>query len=164
MGVLAWNRASWPDFEPKQVGWHSAVQSGHADSYELLPDGRRAEIGNSNHLAVYVLRASLRYLAKFPDSEVENYIACLSETLLSGLQALDLDILTPAAAEHRGPNISFRHSDPRAFVDQASKDNILLWGEARRVRASLHGFVSEGDIQQFLDWLNSNRNWLGTSA
>jgi len=164
MGVLAWNRDSWPDFEPMQVGWHSAVQGRHVDSYDLLPDGRRAEIGNSNHLAVYVLHASLRYLSEVPETELESYIAGLSKTMFAGLQALALDILTPAAPEFRGPNISFRHSDPRAVVGQAAKDNILLWGEAGRVRASLHGFVSEGDVKQYLDWLSDNRDWLGASA
>ena len=164
MGVLAWNRASWPNFEPMQVGWHSAEQSGHTDSYELLPDGRRAEIGNSNHLAVYVLHASLGYLSEVPESELEIYIAGLSKALFAGLQALELDILTPAAPECRGPNISFRHPAPRKFAAQAAKDKILLWGEAGRVRASLHGFVSEGDVKQFLDWLSSNPDWRGASA
>ena len=164
MGVLAWNRASWPDFEPAQVGWHSAAPGEQADTYELLPDGRRAEIGNSNHLAVYVLHASLRYLSEVPEHKLEDHVAALSKELLSGLQALELDILTPTAPGCRGPNISFRHPDPRAFVEQAAKDGILLWGEAGRVRASLHGFVSAGDVQQFLDWLNSNRDWLGGSV
>ncbi len=161
MGILAWNRASWPDFEPEQVGWHSAVQGEQSDSYELLPDGRRAEIGNSNHLAVYVLKASLRYLSEVPESQLESYITGLSKVLFSGLQSLDSDILTPAAPECRGPNISFHHPEPRDLVSKAAKDNILLWGEAGRVRASLHGFVSEGDVQQFLDWLNGNCDWLG---
>ncbi|MGI9391782.1 MAG: aminotransferase class V-fold PLP-dependent enzyme [Boseongicola sp.] len=164
MGVLAWNRASWPDFEPTQVGWHSAVRGEDDDSYDLLPDGRRAEIGNSNHLAVYVLLASLKYLAEFSETELEHYIAGLSKDLMAGLQALELDILTPAAPESRGPNISFRHPDPRTLVDQAAKDNILLWGEAGRVRASLHGFVSIGDVQQYLDWLGNNSDRLGVSA
>jgi len=163
MGVLAWNQASWPDFEPMQVGWHSAVQDEQSDSYDLLPDGRRAEIGNSNHLEVYVLHASLGYLSEVPEAELESHISGLSKALFAGFQALELDILTPARPECRGPNISFRHSDPRVFIGQAAKNDILLWGEAGRVRASLHGFVSEGDVQQFLDWLGENTDWLDVS-
>jgi selenocysteine lyase/cysteine desulfurase len=104
------------------------------------------------------------YLSEFSESELESYIAGLGNTLFVGLQALELDILTPAAPPCRGPNISFRHPAPREFARQAARDNILLWGEAGRVRASLHGFVSEGDVQQFLDWLSSNPDWLGGSV
>lgn len=163
MGILAWNRAAWPNFEPTQVGWHSAVPGKNADSFDLLPDGRRAEIGNSNHLAVYVLHTSLKYLSGVSEAELETYIAGMSRVLFAGLKALELDILTPADPACRGPNISFRHPDPRAFVDQAANDNILLWGEAGRVRASLHGFVSEADVQRYLDWLSGNLGWLGDS-
>ncbi|MCP4315062.1 MAG: aminotransferase class V-fold PLP-dependent enzyme [Hyphomicrobiales bacterium] len=153
MGILAWNRTSWPEFEPMQVGWNSAAQGSQPDTYVLQSDGRRAEIGNSNHLSVYILHASLKYLAKVSGEELENHVAGLSKTLYSGFQALDLDILTPASPDCRGPNISFHHPDPRAFVDQAARNNFLLWGEAGRVRASMHGFVSEADVRRFLDCL-----------
>ncbi len=77
-------------------------------------------------------------------------------TLYSGLRALDLDILTPADPAQRGPNISFHDPDPRALVDAAARDGILLWGEAGRVRASMHGFVEDTDVSRCLDWLGSH--------
>ena len=136
MGILAWNRASWPTFEPMQVGWHSADEGKEPGTYDLRPDARRAEIGNSNHLSVYILHTSLKYLSQATENEIENHIARLSDTLYAGLAALDLNILTPATPGQRGPNISFHHGDPRALVDAAAGDGILLWGEAGRVRAS----------------------------
>jgi len=156
MGILAWNRGSWPRFEPRQVGWHSAVPGTQEGTYDLLPDGRRAEIGSANHLAVYVLQASLKYLSTIPLAKLENHVAGLSKIMFAGLQAHGLDILTPTAPDCRGPNISFRNPNPRSIADRAAQDNILLWGEAGRVRASLHGFVSEADVRQFLDWLSRN--------
>jgi len=164
MGILAWNRTSWPEFEPMQVGWHSAAEGAQSGTYNLLPDGRRAEIGNANHMSVYVLRASLEYLSSVSEAALENHVAGLSKILFSGLQALDLNILTPAEPGCRGPNISFRHSNPRVFAHKAAKDNILLWGEAGRVRASLHGFVSKADVRQLLDWLGANFDRLGMST
>ncbi len=157
MGILAWNRSSWPVFEPRQVGWHSAVETESANAYHLQPDGRSAEIGNSNHLSVYILETSLRYLSQRSESELEKHICGLSGTLFAGLKDLGCDILTPADPHQRGPNISFHEPDPRALVDAAARDGILLWGEAGRVRASLHGFVSETDVLRFLDWLQNHR-------
>ncbi len=156
MGILAWNREAWPQFEPKQVGWHSAIPGTDPGTYELLPDGRRAELGNANHLEVYILHASLRYLATTSEATLERYIAELSIVLFRGLQAFGLDILTPEDPECRGPNISFRHPNPRMFADLAAREDILLWGDSGRVRASLHGFVSEADIARFLDWFEFN--------
>lgn len=160
MGILAWNRSSRPTFEPKQVGWHSAEDGRQSGTYDLMPDARRAEIGNANHLDVYILHASLKYLDQVPEKQIENHIIDLSKLLYSGLQALDLDILTPSTPQQRGPNVSFHHQNPRVLVDAAANDGILLWGEAGRVRASLHGFVSDADVRQFLDWLDVNRSKL----
>jgi len=156
MGILAWNRASWPSFEPRQVGWHSATQGDRPDVYRQRPDGRRAEIGNSNHLSVYILNTSLNYLSQIPENTLDKHILKLTETLHSGLRAMDLDILTPADPDQRGPNVSFHDRDPRALVDAAARDGILLWGEAGRVRASMHGFVDEADVVRCLDWLGGH--------
>jgi cysteine desulfurase/selenocysteine lyase len=153
MGILAWNRAAWPAFEPRQVGWHSASEGDTPDSYILRPDGIRAEIGNSNHLSVYILRTSLNYLSQTAENTLYNHIRYLSKSLYQGLEKLGLDILTPAAPEQRGPNISFHDANPRDLVDAAARDGILLWGEAGRVR----GFVSQGDIARFLEWLDAHR-------
>src|SRR3546814_11014614 len=66
MGSLAWNRKRRADFEPLAVGWCSGSDAplpGQPDrTYRPHPDGRRAEAGNSNHLDVYLLKASLEYL------------------------------------------------------------------------------------------------------
>ncbi|MEM9106614.1 MAG: aminotransferase class V-fold PLP-dependent enzyme [Pseudomonadota bacterium] len=153
MGILAWNRASWPAFEPRQVGWHSAVDGEAENTYRLHMDGRIAEIGNSNHLSVYILNASLKYLSQVSVNNIETHVFGLSEILYAGLLNLNLNMLTPADPAHRGPNVSFHDPDPRALVDAAARDNILLWGEAGRVRASLHGFVDEADVVRFLEWL-----------
>jgi selenocysteine lyase/cysteine desulfurase len=156
MGIFAWNQRSFPDFEPLAVGWHSAVQGANPESFDLVSAGRRCEIGNSNHLDVYLLLASLRFLSTVSATSLNHHVARLSEILYSGLQDSGLQILTPENPAQRGPNISFLHPDPRNFVDQAGRENILLWGEAGRVRASLHGFVTKADVQIFLEWVSAN--------
>ena len=65
MGILAWNRARRPDFEPLAVGWCSGTDGPDHRAYTPHPDARRAQAGNSNHLDVYLLRASLDYLAGY---------------------------------------------------------------------------------------------------
>ncbi len=152
-GILAWNRKRWPSFEPLAVGWHAAARGPSPDTYELASDASRAEIGNSNHLTVYLLKASLDYLAGFPAAAVEAHVLDLGHRLRTGLEQLGLDVLTPAERDRRGPNVAFAHEYPRRIADLAAQDNILLWGEAGRVRASMHLFVEAADVDRFLEWL-----------
>src|SRR3546814_3671825 len=76
MGILAWNRKRRADFEPLAVGRCSGSDAplpGQPDrTYRPHPDGRRAEAGNSNHLDVYLLKASLEYRSEEYTSELQS--------------------------------------------------------------------------------------------
>lgn len=149
-GVFAWNRRAWPDFAPVAAGWHS-TEAETPGRFRYAEGGQRAEIGNSNHLTVYLMEESLKALAAIEATELERYILRLTGELHEGLAELGLELLTPAQA--RGPNVCFAHPAPRAVADLAGAAGILLWGEAGRVRASVHGFVTGEDIARYLAWL-----------
>ena len=152
-GVLAWNRRRWPTFEPLAVGWHAASDLRDSSSYELLPDARRAEIGNANHLSVYLLRASLDYLAAVPQAALERHVLRLGGQLHQALSELGLSLLTPAADRQRGPNVAFAHPAAYDLAKLAAAEGIMLWGNAGRLRASIHLFVEDLDVERYLDWL-----------
>ena len=152
-GLLAWNRRRWPDFTPLAVGWHAADGADDPARYRLLPDARRAEIGNSNHLEVYLLKTSLDYLAAVPAATVERHVLDLGAELHGALTRLGLPLLTPEPEAQRGPNIAFAHPAPRRLAELAADQGILLWGESGRLRASLHLFVEPADVDRFLAWL-----------
>ena len=100
-----------------------------------------------------MLRTSLDYLAAIPSDALESYVLDLAGKLRRGLQKLGLPLLTPESRNNRGPNVSFQHDNPATLVRRAAADKILLWGEAGRVRASVHVFVEEDDVDYFLDWM-----------
>jgi cysteine desulfurase / selenocysteine lyase len=152
-GVLAWNQRHKKEFNPLSVGWHGGASGLAANDYNPVRDVQRAEIGNSNHLDVYMLRTSLDYLAAIPSDALESYVLDLAGKLRRGLQKLGLPLLTPESRNNRGPNVSFQHDNPATLVRRAAADKILLWGEAGRVRASVHVFVEEDDVDYFLDWM-----------
>lgn len=151
-GVFAWNRRAWPDFAPQAAGWHS-TEAEAPGRFAYAEGGQRAEIGNSNHLTVYLMEESLKVLAAVEATALERHILGLTGELRRGMTALGLELLTPEAEAARGPNVCFAHPAPRAVADLAAGDGILLWGEAGRLRASAHGFVSGEDVAQFLAWL-----------
>ena len=118
-----------------------------------MPDARRAEIGNSSHLATYLLKTSLDYLAAVEAGALEAHVLRLGGRLHRGLEDLGLALMTPAAAAQRGPNVAFAHPAAGRLAELAAGEGILLWGEAGRLRASIHLFVTEADVARYLAWL-----------
>ncbi|MEQ9331860.1 aminotransferase class V-fold PLP-dependent enzyme [Thalassobaculum sp.] len=153
MGVLAWNRARRPDFEPLAVGWCSGSDGPDHSRYVPHADGRRAQAGNSNHLDVYLLRASLDYLAGFGIPAIAAHAERLATRLHAGLAARGLELVTPGPAAERAGNVAFAHPDYAGIVARAAAAGIHLWDGSGRVRCSVHLFNDDGDVDRLLEWL-----------
>ncbi len=149
-GVLTWNRRRRPSFEPFGVGWASADAGETPAHYRLKPDARRAEYGNVGHLGAYLLRKSLLYLERYGIDAIAEHVRSLSGRLVEGIAALDLEVMTPRAAPERAGNAAFRHDAPETLVRRAAAQDILVWGDNGRIRASAHLFTSEADVETFL--------------
>ena len=156
-GIFAWNRQRWPTFEPRGVGWRSAKS--HEDPGDFVPreDANRAQVGNSNHLDVYLLRESLKYIQEIGVNVIRQHVLRLGDRLIEAMEALGVEVITPSAHDERAGNISFAHHDPRGLVDRAAAENIFIWGDVGRVRVSIHLFNDEEDIDTLVDFLATVR-------
>ena len=156
-GIFVWNRKRWPTFEPRGIGWRSAAS--HEIKGEFTPrnDANRAQVGNSNHLDVYLLRESLKYIQEVGVDKIRQHVLRLGDTLLATLNELGVEIITPESHDERAGNICFVHPDPRKIVDLAAAENILLWGDVGRIRVSIHLFNDEADIGKLNEFLSRNR-------
>ena len=152
-GILAWNRSTWPDFEPLTIGWNSATPGPTPASYALKQTAQRAEAGNPNHLDAYLMRTSLAYLADIGIDRIARHIWALGGTLRSELVELGLTVTTPAEPDARAGNICFIHPAAQHLMALAADDDILVWAESGRVRLSVHAFVDSADIARFLHML-----------
>ena len=152
-GILAWNQASWPEFEPLNIGWNSASQGPTPASYTLKEGAARAEAGNPNHLDVYLLRTSLAYLGDIGIDRIARHAWALGGTLRDALLDLGLEVTTPAEPDARAGNICFTHPAAARLMALAAQDDILVWADNGRVRLSVHAFVDEDDIARVLDRL-----------
>jgi selenocysteine lyase/cysteine desulfurase len=152
-GILGWNRRRRPEFMPAGAGWWSATAGTGPGDYVAKPDAKRAEYGNSGHLGAYLLRESLDYLDGFGIAAIAAHVRTLSGRMAEGMAALGLEVMTPAEAPRRAGNAAFVHGDPGAVVRRAAAEDILVWGDNGRVRASAHLFVTGQDVERFLDRL-----------
>ena len=151
MGVLAWNRERQPDFNPMSIGWASGTDSVDGMDYELHPDGARAQSGNSNHLDVYLLRRSLDYLLGFGIEAISAHVLPLAADLHRRMTDLGLHVVTPASA--MASSVVFAHEQDRRLREAADADRIYFWDGGGRVRASVHLFNREADIERCMEWL-----------
>jgi len=152
-GILAWNRAARPDFNPLNIGWSSAEPGATPASYELKAHAGRAEAGNPNHLDIYLLNTSLAYLANIGTAPIAAHARTLGGTLRNELLALGLEVTTPEPAEARAGNICFTHPNPERLMELAAADDILFWADSGRIRLSIHLFVTPADIGRLLEKL-----------
>ena len=93
------------------------------------------------------------YLAAVPQAALERHVLRLGGQLHQALSELGLSLLTPAADRQRGPNVAFAHPAAYDLAKLAAAEGILLWGNAGRLRASIHLFVEDLDVERYLDWL-----------
>jgi selenocysteine lyase/cysteine desulfurase len=156
-GIFAWNKTRRPVFEPRGIGWRSWVAQEPGGEIRPRPDANRVQVGNSNHLDVYLLRESLQTILEVGVDRIRRHVIRLGDRLLEALRELDLYITTPEAPDERAGNICFLHPDPGRLVQLAATENILFWGDEGRIRISIHLFNDESDVDTVIDFLKNNR-------
>lgn len=153
MGVLAWNRRARADFVPLGVGWRSGEASETPDDYRLHADAARAEVGNPNHLDVYILESALDYLHALGSERVAAHALHWGGVLRAGLVRLGLPVITPEPEDERAGNLCITSAKSDAIAARAAERGILLWGGEGRLRCSVHCYVTPEDIERVLDEL-----------
>ncbi len=152
-GILIWNRRRRPGFTPFGAGWASATPGETPADYRLKPDARRVEFGNAGHLGAYLLGDSLTYLESFGIDAIAAHARAQAARLVAGMTALGLEVMTPGDPAQHAANAAFVHPDPEGLTRRAAAENILVWGDNGRIRASAHLFTTEEDVDILLDRL-----------
>jgi cysteine desulfurase/selenocysteine lyase len=153
LGILAWNRARRPLPEPPSVGWRSVADTFTPDRFEryrLHDDARRFEIGFPSYPSIYALDTSVAWLAEFDADTVRDHILTLSGRLVDELGGRGFELLTPADPARRSGNISFRAARGAELAEYLAAEGIHCWGGDGRLRASVHLFNGDDDINRLL--------------
>ena len=72
------------------------------------------------------------------------------ENLRAGLQQMGLRLLTPAGEQFASGIVSFEHPDAEALGAALEKKGVIVWAGDGRVRASVHLYNDEKDIERLL--------------
>lgn len=149
--IAYWNRRRLPDFRPALTGWHSTEWRPPFEApgqIEVKGTGQAFEPGNPAYGPLSVLDESLDYLAARGMHAIEAHTLAMSGQLRERLVALGLPVTTPAPAAERAGSIAFTSGDAPAIRARLEDAGVLVTGELGRVRASVHVYTREADLER----------------
>jgi len=160
VGIFAYNPARVGAVTPNVLGWHSvAHRGGAADplAVDLHPDAARFEAGNPSLLGLFVLDNALRVFAPFKPQDLLAHALTLGDSLIEGLHARGLPLITPTSASERAGNVSFLADDATGLATHLAERNVLVWSGEGRVRVSTHLYDDPTDLAHFFTALDERR-------
>lgn len=158
LGIVYLSPALRDRLNPAWVGWCSVPDIFTPDRFERFefrPGADRLEAGMANFPALCAIRYSLELLLDADVATIYERLAPLVTRLRAGIAALGLDLLTPPGPECASGIVSFEHPNALKIGAALEQSGIIPWAGDGRVRASVHLYNDEADIERYLEALSS---------
>lgn len=158
LGLVYLSPALRDRLSPGAVGWYSVREiftEERFDHYECKPGAEALVTGMPNFPGIYAMGAALKYLLEIGPARIDAGLRPWMEKLRAGLGALGLDLLTPPGAEFASGIVSFAHPAAAAIGAELERRGVVVWTGDGRVRASLHLYNREADVDRYLAELAS---------
>jgi selenocysteine lyase/cysteine desulfurase len=152
--------------EPPQGGWGAHFQTPSIRpvmDYEFTKGARVYEVGGTANYAGGVgLAAALKMIHSLGQDRIAEHTYALTDHLIEGLQALDIEIVTPVARQHRSGIVTFSigsAAENIRLMDKLLELKILVsvryTSNVGGVRVSCHFFNNIADIDRVLEAVES---------
>ena len=123
---------------------------------ELAEDAHRFEYGNPNFLGCWVQGRSAQYLAQIGLKHIEQRVCDLSTYLIEQATLRQLTVRTPRPWAQRAGIVSLNIGDNATHaVGELRKQGIVVSEKDGHLRAAVHFYNNEHDIDRFLDALQA---------
>jgi len=140
-----------PSLTRMGVEWGEGHESDLDDDFRYRAGAPRFEVGNPNFAGLFALDGALSLLEDVGPDVIEPHVLGLAARLLTGLSALDVEVLTPLD-RHAGL-VVFRPDDPSAVHAALADAGITVAVRRGAIRASVHVFNTDADVDHLLDVL-----------
>lgn len=126
------------------------------DEPQLAPDARRFEYGNPNFVGCWVQRRSAEFLHAIGLAKIEARVESLTTLLIDEADRRGIGIRTPRPWQERAGIVSFALASPAGEVVRRLRTRGVVVSEKDgHVRASVHFYNDESDIERLLDALGT---------
>ena len=145
------------------VGWGSVKNpyNYHDPCLDLRDDAARFEAGSANMVGNQALLASLNLILgvhrEHGPRAIETRILALTNSLASVLTDLGATIVRPDPPEHQSGILNFQIPgiEPNTIRKSAIEKNVVVSCRGGGVRASVHAYNNEQDLQRLVDVVKS---------
>lgn len=114
IGILYVNQTTLGRLQPCHLGWLSADWKDFYDIFtpkSLKTNAARFEAGTKNYLGIVGLRECLKLFLEIGMENIESQIYHITDYLISEIDSLKFEIITPRERKKRAGIMSFRHKD-----------------------------------------------------
>jgi cysteine desulfurase / selenocysteine lyase len=137
------------ELKPGAAGWYSINDLFASDRFEcfsLKHGAARFTGGMPNFPSIYVLRQSLDFLMQLGVERIDLSLKPLVRRAREGIAGLGFQLLTPADPAYASGIVSFAHNAPEELAKALRDAGVIVWAGDGRVRASIHIYNDEDDI------------------
>ena len=147
---------------PTQTGWFADedIFAMSIADYSPHASARRFDSGTPPVPSLYAGVAGISLVAETGVPAIEAHVHALGDRLTDGLAELGATVVTPRAAEERGPLVCVRSTDVAALVAALAAERIVVSSREDNLRIALHLYNVEADLDTLLEALARNRSLL----
>jgi selenocysteine lyase/cysteine desulfurase len=147
------------ELTPTHSGWFAQEQISAMDitANRPAPTARRFEAGTPAVVNCYAAEAGLELILEAGLEAIGERIRALTRRCLEGLQAIDWPAVTPSEDLRRGAMVAVPARDTAQLFTRLMEQDIVTSFRDANIRATIHFYNSEADIDRFIDAMRAHR-------
>lgn len=154
------------DLVPGNSGWFAQEDIAAMDirANRPSPTARRFEAGTPPVANCYAAEAGLNIILEVGTDAIEERVRVLTRRCMEGLAAIGWPAVTPADDSRRGPMVAVPSRDAPGLFARLLEQDIVTSFRDGNIRATVHFYNSEADIDRFVAAMAAHRGRFGPAA
>jgi selenocysteine lyase/cysteine desulfurase len=159
IGFLYVRESLIPTLIPTHSGWFAQEDIFAMDitANRPAPNARRFEAGTPAVVNCYAAEAGLKIILEVGTDAIEERVRALTSRCMTELERIGWASVTPTEDERRGPMVCVPARDTARLCATLMQQNIVTSFRDNNIRATVHFYNSDDDIDRFVTALNATR-------
>jgi len=159
IGFLYVRAALIPALTPTNSGWFAQENIFAMDitANRPSPSARRFEAGTPAVVNCYAAEAGLKIILEVGTDVIERRVRELTRRCMAGLERIGWASVTPPQDERRGPMVCVPSRDTERLFTTLMEQGIVASFRDNNIRATVHFYNSDDDIDRFVTALAASR-------
>jgi len=151
---------------PSNSGWFAQQDIAAMDITANRPSrsARRFEAGTPPVVNCYAAEAGLQIILETGTDVIESRVRVLTRRCMEGLAAIGWPAVTPMDDARRGPMVAVPSRDAAGLYARLLEQDIVTSFRDNNVRATIHFYNSEADVDRFVAAMAGHRARFGPQA